>query len=79
LTLEVGKPRLLRRVQQPVVERLVSEGDAAELLAPVDVPGAHAHADLLGPRVLAVALTHAQQHPGRGCSTGDPVREAVRG
>lgn len=50
---------LLGGVQQPVVERLVAEGDAAELFTPVDIPGADTHSYLFGPRVFMVVLTHS--------------------
>lgn len=66
-TLKLRMSRLHGSIQQPVVECLVAEGDAAELFATVDVPGADAHPDLLGPRVFLEALTHSQQHSGRGC------------
>lgn len=60
-------PGLHRSIQEPVVECLVAESYAAELFAPVHIPGADAHADLLRPRVFVVALTHSQQHSWRGC------------
>lgn len=54
-------------IQQPVREGLVPEGDAAELLPPVDVPRPHAHADPLGLGILIEVLTHALQHFHRCC------------
>lgn len=61
-------PGLLRRVQQPVVERLVTEGNAAELLPAIHIPSADAHTDLLGLCVFMVVLTHSQQHSWRSCA-----------
>ncbi len=63
-------PRLLGSVQQPVVECLVTESNAAKLFPPVHIPGADAHPDLLGPRVFGVVLTHSQQY-SRGCCRGE--------
>ena len=60
-------PRLLWSIQQPVVERLVAESDAAKLFTPVDIPGADAHPDLFGLRVFMVVLTHSQQYSRGGC------------
>lgn len=65
-TLELRMPRLLWSVQQPVVESLVAEGNAAKLFTPVDIPGADAHPDLLGPCVFMVVLTHSQQYSWGG-------------
>lgn len=60
-------PGLLRRVQQPVVECLVAEGNAAELFPAIHIPSADAHADLLGLCVFMVVLTHSEQHSWRSC------------
>lgn len=64
--MELLDARQLGRVEQPVGERLVLEGDAAELLPAVHVPRAHAHADLLGLGILVEVLAHALQDFGRG-------------
>lgn len=66
-TLELGMACLFWSIQQPVVKRLVSKSNAAKLFTPVDIPGANAHSDFLGPCVFVVALTHSQQYSWRGC------------
>ena len=60
-------PRLLWSIQQPVVECLVAESNAAKLFTPVDIPGTHTHPNLLGPCVFLVVLTHSQQYSWGGC------------
>lgn len=57
---------LLRGIQEPVIERVVTKRNTAELLAPVHVPCTHTYSDLFGTCVLEVVLTHAQEHSGRG-------------
>lgn len=56
---------LLRGIQQPVIKRVVTKRNAAELLASVHVPCTHTHSDLLRSCVLVVVLTHAKKHSGR--------------
>lgn len=66
-TLELRNPCLLWSIQQPVVECLVAESNAAKLFTPIDVPGANTHPDLLRPCVFLEVLTHSQQYSWGGC------------
>lgn len=66
-TLKLSDSCHLRSVQEPVVERLIAEGNAAKLFPAVDVPGTNTHSDLLGLGVFLVTLTHSQQYSWRGC------------
>lgn len=66
-TLELRMPCLLWSIQQPIVERLVAEGNTAKLFTPVDIPRADAYPDLLGFRVFMVVLTHSQQYSWGSC------------
>lgn len=66
--------RLQRSIQKPIVECLVAKGNATKLFAPVYIPCANTHADLLRLCVLLETLTHSQQNSRGGYGTAESVK-----